>query len=321
MYTIRKLRKGDEDIIYSLLHSCGRLIQILSCYEDSSKLKLGDVLEMTANPNFDPAGAFFICRGDQEIGFAVASQGSLHFFHLQPEHFDAAAEMLLDHLSKWQQQKGADRVRQDRMKLIEGSISTISDVFRLEEEKKYIDLFVSKGFTRSPECGNMVVELEDFRWTEEQKALEDKLRADGIAVKGAERNEISAFVRGRLVRSSVYKDLYKEIVMPYLNSTECDALQLAWDKTQIIGYCAFFPWTLHFPMPEIGYILVDQSYRRRGIGQMLLYHLLEWGKRHGAKKVRLSCIDTSDMPRFHIYAKVGFRVTGEKWYQSMERII
>jgi len=312
MYAIRKWRKGDEGIIYSLLHSSSRLIQILSCYEDSSKLKHGDILEMTANPDFDPRGTFFICRDDREVGFTVASQGSLHFFHVQPEHFDVAAEMLLDHLLQWQQQKGADRVRQDRMRESEGSISTISDVFRLEEDKKYIDLFVSKGFKRSPECGNMVVGLADFRWTEEQEALEDKLCADGIRTKGAERNEISEFVRGCPV------DLIDEVVMPYLNSTESDAVQLAWDKNQIIGYCAFFPWTLHFPIPELGHILVDERYRRRGIGEILQCHLLEWGKKHGAEKVRLSAIN-SDIPRFHIYSKVGFRVT-ETWYQSMQKI-
>ncbi len=314
MYAIRKFRKGDEGLIYSVLHSSSRLIQILSCYEDSSKLKHGDILEMTANPNFDPAGTFFICRGDREVGFAVASQGSLHFFHVQPEHFDVAAEMLLDHLLEWQQQKGADRVRQDRMRGIEGSISTISDVFRLEEDKKYIDLFVSKGFKRSPECGNMVVELAGFRWTEEQKALEDELRAAGIVVKGAQRNEVSEFVRGRPV------DLIDEVVMPYLNSSEPDALQLAWDKDHIIGYCAFFPWTFFSvpEMPELGHILVDESYRRRGIGEILQCHLLEWGKKHGVEKVRLSTIN-NDIPRFHIYSKVGFRVT-EKWYQSMQKI-
>jgi len=314
MYTIRELRKGDENLIYSLLHSSGRLIQILSCYEDSSRLRLGDVLEMTANPNFDPAGTFFISKGNQDVGFAVASQGSIHFFHVQPDHFDVAAEMLLDHLLKWQQQKGVDRVQQARLEPIDGSISTISGVFRLKEDKKYIDLFVSKGFTRSDECANMVVELAGFRWTEEQKALEDELRAAGIMVKGAQRNEVSELVRARPI------NFIDEVVMPYLNSTEPDALQLAWDKDHIIGYCAFFPWTF-FSMPEtpeLGHIFVDETYRRRGIGEILQCHLLEWGKEYGAEKVRLSTIN-NDIPRFHIYSKVGFRVT-QKWYQSMQKI-
>jgi len=314
MYTIRELRKGDENLIYSLLHSSGRLIQILSCYEDSSRLRLGDVLEMTANPNFDPAGTFFISKGNQDVGFAVASQGSIHFFHVQPDHFDVAAEMLLDHLLKWQQQKGVDRVQQARLEPIDGSISTISDVFRLKEDKKYIDLFVSKGFTRSDECANMVVELAGFRWTEEQKALEDELRAAGIMVKGAQRNEVSELVRARPI------NFIDEVVMPYLNSTEPDALQLAWDKDHIIGYCAFFPWTFFSmpEMPELGHIFVDETYRRRGIGEILQCHLLEWGKEYGAEKVRLSTIN-NDIPRFHIYSKVGFRVT-QKWYQSMQKI-
>ncbi len=314
MYTIRELRKGDENLIYSLLHSSGRLIQILSCYEDSSRLRLGDVLEMTANPNFDPAGTFFISKGNQDVGFAVASQGSIHFFHVQPDHFDVAAEMLLDHLLKWQQQKGVDRVQQARLEPIDGSISTISGVFRLKEDKKYIDLFVSKGFTRSDECANMVVELAGFRWTEEQKALEDELRAAGIMVKGAQRNEVSELVRARPI------NFIDEVVMPYLNSTEPDALQLAWDKDHIIGYCAFFPWTFFSmpEMPELGHIFVDETYRRRGIGEILQCHLLEWGKEYGAEKVRLSTIN-NDIPRFHIYSKVGFRVT-QKWYQSMQKI-
>ena len=315
MYTIRQFRNGDEDVIYSLLHSSGRLIQILACYEDSSKLKLGDVLEMTANPNFDPAGTFFIGRGDREVGFAVASQDSFHFFHVQPEHFDAAAEMLLGHLLAWWQQKGADRVQQDRMKPIDGSMSTISDVFRLGEDKKYIDLFVSKGFSRSQECANMVVELDGFRWTEEQRAIEDKLRAAGITVRGARRNEISELVRARPI------EFYDAVVMPYLNSTEHDALQLAWDENRIIGYCAFFPWTFFSvpEMPELGHIFVDESYRRRGIGDILQCHLSEWGKNHGAEKVRLSCVDHPNLlPRFYIYSKAGFRAT-EKWYQNMAR--
>jgi len=295
-----------------MLQGSDRIIQILSCYEDSSKLRLGDVLEMTSNPNFDPAGTFFICKGDGEVGFAVASpDGGLHFFHVQPEHFDAAAEMLLEHLLKWWRQKGADRAGQGRMRPIDGSASTISDVFALEGDKKYIDLFVSKGFTKSPECGNMEVDLETFKWTEEQNVLEERLRADGISIKAAQRNEVSEFVRGGL-------RFIGEVVMPYLNSSECDALQLAWHRDRIIGYCAFFPWTTHFSMPEIGHIFVDQPYRRRGIGQLLLCHLLHWGKERGAEKVRLSCINDA-IPRFHIYSKAGFRVT-QKWYQSMEKI-
>jgi len=311
MYAIRKFVRGDEEVVFRLLHNSGRLVQILSCYEDSSKLKRGDVLEMTANPNFDPEGTFFICTGGREVGFAVASKESLHFFHIQPEHFDRAAEMLLDYLIGWWKEKGAERVVQGRMKPIEGSASTISDVFRLEEDKKYIDLFVRKGFTRSPECANMIVELEGFRWTEKQKALEGKLRTEGIEVRGARRNEISEFVRGPLR----FDD---EVVMPYLNSNEPEALQLAWDRNHIIGYCAFFPWTLHSPMPEVGHIFVDERYRRRGIGQILMCHLLDWGKKEGVEKVRLSCINDA-IPRFRFYSKVGFRVA-EKWYQSMEMV-
>ena len=311
MYTIRQFRKGDEDVMYRLLHNSRRLIQILACYEDSSRLDLGAVLEMTSNPNFEPSGSFFICRDGDEVGFATASKDSLHFFHVHPDHFDGAAEMLLDHLLAWWRQKGAHGVRQARMESIDRSMSTISDVFRLVEDTKYIDLFLSKDFTRSPECGNMMLDLEDFTLSEGQRLIEGELRADGIMVRGARRDEISEFIRGPM-------PFIDPVVTPYLNSVECDALQLGWDRNRILGYCAFFPWTSHFPMPEVGHIFVDEQYRRRGIGQILLCHLLAWGKKHGAQKARLSCINDA-IPRFHVYSAVGFHIT-DKWYQSMERI-
>lgn len=310
---IRTYQPGDERLIHEMLVRSDRLLQRLACFVPASTLPAGDVREMTANPQFDPQATLLaiddtLARSETVLGCTVASSQGVHLFHVAPAAFDEVAPALLDRLIAWWREADCRHVRQCRMAPVPGSISSLSDVFRLDQERAYIDLFLSRGFTTGVESANMYVDLHGWQWSNEQHGKRDRLAREGIRVCSADRADIVGLLGSEVA-------YLPPIALPHLNSERPDALQLAFADGRIVGYCGCFPWTMHSDLPELGHIHVLPEYRSRSIGEMLLCALLEWGRHEGMRRMRLSC-SHDQIPRFHIYAKAGF-VLGEKWHQKM----
>ena len=56
-------------------------------------------------------------------------------------------------------------------------------------------------------------------------------------------------------------------------------------------------------------ILVDRSYRRRGLGGRLMNRAIEWARRHGLRGIRLET-QTNNLPACHFYQAMGFKLCG-----------
>lgn len=56
-------------------------------------------------------------------------------------------------------------------------------------------------------------------------------------------------------------------------------------------------------------ILVDRSYRRRGLGGQLMNRAIEWARRHGLRGIMLET-QTNNLPACHFYQAVGFKLCG-----------
>jgi len=71
---------------------------------------------------------------------------------------------------------------------------------------------------------------------------------------------------------------------------------------------------LHEKSAWLGHIIVDDSYRRQGIGYRIVEHLLDLAKKKGAESVSLIATDLGAP----IYSRAGFKNAGE--YQYLKRV-
>jgi GNAT superfamily N-acetyltransferase len=73
---------------------------------------------------------------------------------------------------------------------------------------------------------------------------------------------------------------------------------------------------------EAGYlglfdIVTAIEHRRRGFGQALLAHLLNWGASQGASTAYLQVM-TNNLPALELYKKIGFQEAYQYWYRIKE---
>jgi N-acetylglutamate synthase len=61
-------------------------------------------------------------------------------------------------------------------------------------------------------------------------------------------------------------------------------------------------------------IVTDERLRRRGLGQQLVLHLLNWGKGNGAAQAYLQVM-LNNAPARHLYSKLGFQEVYQYWYR------
>lgn len=69
---------------------------------------------------------------------------------------------------------------------------------------------------------------------------------------------------------------------------------------------------------EIFTIAVDEDYRKRGIGEELLYHLIEKSKASGAREIWLE-VSVKNLKAIGLYEKFGFEKNGirKNYYQKL----
>ncbi|MDQ1911091.1 GNAT family N-acetyltransferase [Paenibacillus sp. GD4] len=61
-------------------------------------------------------------------------------------------------------------------------------------------------------------------------------------------------------------------------------------------------------------IVADPDYRRQGLGESLLLHLLGWAKGQGAQEAYLQVLADNTAAR-RLYAKLGFQEAYQQWYR------
>lgn len=61
-------------------------------------------------------------------------------------------------------------------------------------------------------------------------------------------------------------------------------------------------------------IITDQHQRRKGFGEQILLHILNWGKENGAKYAYLQVV-ADNIPALKLYAKLGFKEAYPYWYR------
>lgn len=64
-------------------------------------------------------------------------------------------------------------------------------------------------------------------------------------------------------------------------------------------------------------IVTDRRHRNRGLGEQLLLHLLQWGKKNGATSSFLVVL-THNKPALKLYGKIGFKEKYQQWYRVKE---
>jgi len=65
------------------------------------------------------------------------------------------------------------------------------------------------------------------------------------------------------------------------------------------------PYLVHDRFGYLGFMYVDPAFRRRGVNQKILKHLMEWCKGQGLSEVRLGVYETNE-GAIKAYEKVGF---------------
>lgn len=65
-------------------------------------------------------------------------------------------------------------------------------------------------------------------------------------------------------------------------------------------------------------IITDIHFRRQGFGEELLLHLIQWGKKKGAKHAYLQVV-LDNLPALSLYSKMGFKEKYQYWYRIKRR--
>lgn len=87
---------------------------------------------------------------------------------------------------------------------------------------------------------------------------------------------------------------------------------------RLIGFGLIYLVPLGPPPPGafIHWAYLEPEYRRLGLGQALLDHLLDWARSRGADRVELQFIDGNEAAQ-HFWAKMGFQTYARKCVRSL----
>ncbi|WP_299702964.1 GNAT family N-acetyltransferase [uncultured Pontibacter sp.] len=82
---------------------------------------------------------------------------------------------------------------------------------------------------------------------------------------------------------------------------------------QVVGWIhGFYTFRLESePFVEIGGLMVDEHFRRQGIGQQLIERVKTWAAVHSVRKVRVRC-NTTRTATHTFYKKAGFAESKEQ---------
>lgn len=78
------------------------------------------------------------------------------------------------------------------------------------------------------------------------------------------------------------------------------------DKDQVLGYCCLYTM---IDEGEIVNVAVDERYRKKGIGAVMIAELLNLGREKGVEQFYLE-VRESNIPAQRLYQKMGFETAG-----------
>ena len=104
------------------------------------------------------------------------------------------------------------------------------------------------------------------------------------------------------------KPAYRRILQRII-PTKCLARLVVEDRVVGCGVAV-----LEKPFIGLFDIAVDRAFRNQGLGQVLIDHILAWGKGHGAKIAYLQ-VSTQNPAALRLYEKRGFQEMYQYWYR------
>jgi ribosomal-protein-alanine N-acetyltransferase len=93
-----------------------------------------------------------------------------------------------------------------------------------------------------------------------------------------------------------------------LHRSVCHIFVVRTPECSVAGFCAFW---LVFDEIHINNVAMRPAYRGRGIGTALIHHVLEEGRRLGARRATLE-VRASNTAALRLYERLGFYVAGTR---------
>ena len=106
-------------------------------------------------------------------------------------------------------------------------------------------------------------------------------------------------------------DIQNRLEKILTNTDNC--VYVATESGKIVGWIhGFFSLRIESEFfVEIGGLVVDENFRKNGIGKKLVYKVIEWSKLKNCKKVRVRCnVIRKESHRF--YENIGFEINKEQ---------
>jgi ribosomal-protein-alanine N-acetyltransferase len=123
----------------------------------------------------------------------------------------------------------------------------------------------------------------------------------------ADLDQVMKIERGSFSSPWSYRFFMEELKAPYAHSL------LAELEEQVVGYIVY--WVLPHEL-DVHNVAVERSYRRRGIGRLLLQAVIDEAEHQGLERVTLE-VRKSNQPAQLLYRRMGFTTRGiRKGYYS-----
>jgi GNAT superfamily N-acetyltransferase len=153
-----------------------------------------------------------------------------------------------------------------------------------------------RGFRRVGEAVAMGRDLYDLSWPDEARAAEARLAAEGIEVRHFDPADTFPLVE---YFRAEFPDWVEFFVHKLDAGHDRDEIVVATHGDRVVGYCQ------HLDTDHVGPFGVAAAYRRRGVGTVMLYRLLDAMRQKG---YRFAWFGETGRARSY-YERAGFRLT------------
>jgi GNAT superfamily N-acetyltransferase len=225
------------------------------------------------NPNFHPEGCLLAELGGSAVGFVLAMAprvGGLHAgtagsgrvagLGVVPEaRRQGIGTALLDWATAFLEASGCRRATVAAHEYYAAGVDR-------DAYAEGIGFLARRGFRQVREAIAMGRELYDLAWPEEVRAVEARLRAEGVEVRYFE--PAWTYALAEYFRAE-FPDWVEFFTRKLDARHDLDEMVIATDGDRVVGYCQ------HLESDHVGPFGVAAAYRNRGIGSVMLYRLLD----------------------------------------------
>ena len=110
-----------------------------------------------------------------------------------------------------------------------------------------------------------------------------------------------------LDKCNANNELYTVNTEEYVNKLLSKAVMVThYNERKIVGFCAFYANDLTKSISFLSMICIDNEYRRKGIGGLMLNYWITYTKKQGFENCLLE-VKKSNIKAIAIYKKLGFK--------------